>query len=308
MIKKNINIIDNKNILFKYKTIINLNFLTILLKNNNEKFWNLGEEEITNLKTTSFITNNWQYEIDYNDKFFLLYIFILFLIKFISIFELFNYFDDLRKSLIFYKLNFLLYIINIFSLDTKNYKKKIIYFSHSILLILLFEFLFIFFLHFYIKWTLIDILILSCLISIFYSIFIILILLPLYFNDDERNIKKLKRYEINKEINLLKIKFKNHITFKNQTLITLEIEKLRAYKIAELEKKYVAMTWWRKEILAGLPNSKIKMSYPDIFTIICRPGKLQIFLILINLYILYINYYPKNCFINFFNDYIFTLI
>ena len=53
--------------------------------------------------------------------------------------------------LIFYKLNFLLYIINIFSLDTKNYKKKIIYFSHSILLILLFEFLFIFFLHFYIK-------------------------------------------------------------------------------------------------------------------------------------------------------------
>jgi hypothetical protein len=58
------------------------------------------------------------------------------------------------------------------------------------------------------------------------------------FQKDIILLKKKKIKEIEKELNMLKIKLQNNKKFKNNLFIDLEIKKLKIAKLLEIENKY----------------------------------------------------------------------
>jgi hypothetical protein len=58
------------------------------------------------------------------------------------------------------------------------------------------------------------------------------------FQKDIILLKKKKIKEIEKELNMLKIKLQNNKKFKNNLFLDLEIKKLKIAKLLEIENKY----------------------------------------------------------------------
>ena len=270
----------------------NINFLNILLQTNilNQEYTSSNLK--TNLNFDPLLVN--YIDINPNSFFYIFGIFFLFLMQFVSIWEFFSYYDELYSFLIFQKLKFWLHLFNnIFFFRYFDGKKKILYFFNYIFWIIFFELFFFFFLFFYFKLTLLNISVILCFISILISILIFLITSNLYNFDFQKDIillKKKKIKEIEKELNMLKIKLQNNKKFKNNLFIDLEIKKLKIAKLLEIENKYKLKKWW-KEKIAILPNPKTR-DIPVLFYIHFRkPGILQLFFILVYIYYIYICYF-----------------